>query len=241
MSCFLRGSCPLSSFQTGQPSLMATASIVFESSAMLRRSCERILRITSTRCGIALKSDRPPIMIRGEAFDYGYGSASLRERLYCDTDSDQNSMCGVLIYTASGDSEGSMGGLIRHGEPRAFERLIARAIDRARWCSSDPVCIESSGQGADICNLAACHGCCLVPETFCEEGNRILDRALLVGTPAKDQMGFFATAPIASTDSKTLSEFELKRTVSRFGPVATPSPSGSCRPKVMLPVGEQAH
>lgn len=90
------------------------------------------------------------IVINQLAFDCGYGSASLRERLYCDPDSDQNSMCGVLIYTASGDSEGSMGGLVRQGEPRAFERLIARAIDRARWCSSDPVCIESSGQGRNM-------------------------------------------------------------------------------------------
>lgn len=132
------------------------------------------------------------VVINQLAFDCGYGSASLRERLYFDADNIQDSMCGVLIYTASGDSEGSMGGLVRQGEPKTFERLIARAIDRARWCSSDPVCIESSGQGTDSCNLAACHGCCLVPETSCEEGNRLLDRALLIGTPTTGQMGFFS-------------------------------------------------
>jgi hypothetical protein len=132
------------------------------------------------------------VVINQLAFDCGYGSASLRERLYVDADSVQDSMCGVLIYTASGDSEGSMGGLVRQGEPKAFERLIARAIDRARWCSSDPVCIESSGQGTDSCNLAACHGCSLIPETSCEEGNRLLDRALLVGTPITGQVGFFS-------------------------------------------------
>lgn len=133
------------------------------------------------------------VIINQLAFDCGYGSASLRERLYCDVPNEEDAMSGVLIYTASGDSEGSMGGLVRQGQPGSFERLLVRAFDRARWCSSDPICIESLGQGTDSCNLAACHGCCLVPETSCEEGNRLLDRALLVGTPADDQNGFFTS------------------------------------------------
>lgn len=127
------------------------------------------------------------------SFDCGYGSASMRERIYCDTGSDDEiSMCGVLIYTASGDAEGSMGGLVRQGEPGRLEPTIRRALRNASWCSSDPVCIESRGQGADSANLAACHGCCLMPETSCEEGNRILDRAILVGTPERPADGFFS-------------------------------------------------
>ena len=43
----------------------------------------------------------------------------------------------VLIYTAAGDSEGTMGGLVRMGEPGQLDRTITRALDRARWCSSD--------------------------------------------------------------------------------------------------------
>lgn len=81
-------------------------------------------------------------------------------------------MSGVLIYTAAGDSEGTMGGLVRMGEPEFLGRTIARALDRARWCSSDPVCIESTGQGPDSCNLAACHSCALLPETSCEHPMR---------------------------------------------------------------------
>ena len=39
----------------------------------------------------------------------------IRERVYCDLDYPDKPMNGVLIYTASGDSEGSLGGLVREG------------------------------------------------------------------------------------------------------------------------------
>jgi hypothetical protein len=85
-----------------------------------------------------------------------------------------------------------MGGLVRQGKPGRFEATLRRAIHRASWCSSDPVCIESKGQGSDNSNLAACHGCSLLPETSCEEGNRLLDRALLAGKPENRGIGFFS-------------------------------------------------
>lgn len=131
------------------------------------------------------------VLINQLSFDCGYGSASLRERIYCDLKDSSRPMSGVLIYTASGDAEGSMGGLVRQGKPGRLEGSLVRAIKRAAWCSSDPVCIESPGQGSDNSNLAACHGCCLLPETSCEEGNRLLDRALLVGTPSQPSLGLF--------------------------------------------------
>lgn len=132
------------------------------------------------------------VVINQLAYDCGYGSASLRERLYCDLEDQANPMCGVLIYTASGDSEGSMGGLVRQAKEGLFENIVIRAVEKAAWCSSDPVCIESNGQGAENCNLSACHSCCLLPETSCEEGNRLLDRALLVGKPGAADIGFFS-------------------------------------------------
>jgi hypothetical protein len=131
------------------------------------------------------------VLINQLSFDCGYGSASLRERLDCDFSDPEKPMQGLLIYTASGDSEGSMGGLVRQGNRGRLEPTLRRAISHAAWCSSDPVCIESTGQGVDNSNLAACHGCALLPETSCEEGNRILDRALLVGTPDQPNIGFF--------------------------------------------------
>jgi hypothetical protein len=134
------------------------------------------------------------VLINQLAYECGYGSASLRERLYCASENDNDPMCGLLIYTASGDSEGSMGGLVRQAAQGKFENILVRAIQKAGWCSSDPVCIESHGQGAENCNLSACHGCCLLPETSCEEGNRLLDRAFLVGKPGESHIGFFSTA-----------------------------------------------
>lgn len=131
-------------------------------------------------------------LINQLSFDCGYGSASLRERIYCDADHVDAPMQGVLVYTASGDSEGTMGGLVRQGLPGRLESTITRAINRAAWCSADPVCIESTGQGADNANLAACHGCSLLPETSCEEGNRLLDRAMTVGRIDRQELeGFF--------------------------------------------------
>lgn len=101
-------------------------------------------------------------------------------------------MYGVLIYTASGDSEGSLGGLVRQGMKGLIEDTIRDAVRNAAWCSSDPVCIQSLGQGPDSCNLAACHNCALLPETCCEYGNRFLDRGTIVGTLDDKSIGFFA-------------------------------------------------
>lgn len=128
-------------------------------------------------------------------FDCGYSSASLRERLYVSGNPD-TPMGGVLVYTASGDAEGTMGGLVRMGKPHHLERVVNAAIAHARWCSSDPVCMElgaAGGQGPDSCNLAACHNCALVPETSCEEFNRFLDRWTLVGDPSDPGEGFFSS------------------------------------------------
>ena len=102
-------------------------------------------------------------------------------------------MNGVLIYTASGDSEGSLGGLVRQGEPGRLEDTIVSAIHNAEWCSTDPICINSPGQGPDSLNLAACHNCALLPETCCELGNRLLDRGVVLGTPENPDFGFFSS------------------------------------------------
>jgi hypothetical protein len=130
------------------------------------------------------------ILINQLIFNCGYGSASLRERLY-SSDGD-NPMSGILIYTAAGDSEGTMGGLVRMGLPGRLEAVFEQSLEKAHWCSSDPVCIESTGQGPDNSNLAACHSCCLLPETSCEEGNRLLDRGLVHGTLVNPKIGFFS-------------------------------------------------
>lgn len=133
------------------------------------------------------------ILINQLTFECGYSSASLRERLYVSEDQN-HPMSGVLIYTAAGDSEGTLGGLVRMGRPGNLEPVLERTLASAEWCSSDPVCMElgeAGGQGPDSCNLAACHNCSLVPETSCESFNRFLDRWTLVGSPEDASPGFF--------------------------------------------------
>jgi hypothetical protein len=133
------------------------------------------------------------LLINKLIFTCGYSSASLRERLYV-SEATGRQMAGVLIYTAAGDSEGTMGGLVRMSRPDSLRMVFASALADARWCSTDPVCMDSGdkGQGPDSCNLAACHGCTLLPETSCEEFNRFLDRGLVVGTFAEPALGYFS-------------------------------------------------
>jgi hypothetical protein len=130
------------------------------------------------------------VLIRRLSYECGYGSASLRERIYC-WEGDGREMNGVLIYTAAGDSEGTMGGLVEQGKPGHFELLLRGALEDAIWCSTDPLCIESHGQGIDSLNRAACHACTLLPETSCEEGNRFLDRVALTGSSENRKIGYF--------------------------------------------------
>lgn len=119
------------------------------------------------------------LLIRRLAFTSGYSSASLRERVY--SGEGPSSKAGLLIYTAAGDAEGTLGGLVRQGHPNRLALSLIGALEDAGWCSNDPVCVESKGQGLGSMNLAACHACSLVAETSCERANVLLDRALVVG------------------------------------------------------------
>ena len=130
------------------------------------------------------------ILINQLVFECGYSTASLRERLYISTDSIAP-MSGILIYTAAGDSEGTLGGLVRLGRPERLVNVVRRALSRASWCSADPVCSENlGGQGSRLANLAACHACTLLPETSCETVNQGLDRGMIVGTPDNRETGW---------------------------------------------------
>ena len=100
-------------------------------------------------------------------------------------------MAGILLYTSSSDSDGSLGGLVRKGHSKSFEIIFRNMLQEASWCSSDPICIESHAQGYDSLNYAACHACSLLPETSCEMRNCLLDRVAVVGTIKDRKRGFF--------------------------------------------------
>lgn len=132
------------------------------------------------------------ILINQLVFECGYSTASLRERLYVSADT-AAPMAGILVYTAAGDSEGTLGGLVRLGRPERLSTVVRRALSRASWCSADPVCSENlGGQGSRLANLAACHACTLLPETSCETVNQGLDRGMVVGTPENRKPGWMS-------------------------------------------------
>ena len=120
------------------------------------------------------------LLIREFALECGYNAASIRERLYAEPG--DAPMAGILLYTASADSDGTLGGLIELGKPENLGRLIRQALLRASVCSSDPLCSEHDPERDRSLHSAACHACAFVSETSCELGNRYLDRALLIQT-----------------------------------------------------------
>jgi hypothetical protein len=129
------------------------------------------------------------VLIREFALECGYGVASLKERLYVGTA--ERPMAGILLYTAAPDSEGTLGGLVSLGRPENLGRLIRAALERAQFCSSDPLRAEHSSTEDRSLHGAACHACLYVPETSCERGNRYLDRALLVPIFGQGRISYF--------------------------------------------------
>jgi hypothetical protein len=125
-------------------------------------------------------------LINEWSLEAGYPAASLRERLYASRE-----MAGVLIYTATSDSAGSLGGVVAQGEYKRIRESLDSALSRVSWCSQDPPCMESEASGVDSLNLAACYACVLLPETSCEVNNIFLDRAMLIGTPEDASVGYF--------------------------------------------------
>ena len=135
-------------------------------------------------------------VIRQISVECGYSASALRERLYVsEPDGDRPAMNGVLIFTGSPDSEGSLGGLVRLADPELLEAIVQRTLQSAGWCGSDPVCIETDvAQSGERVSGAACHCCLLLPETACEKFNRELDRAVMAGDSEGTFRGYFADA-----------------------------------------------
>lgn len=122
------------------------------------------------------------LIIKELEYVCGYPAASLQERLYVG-----NKMLGFMIMAIEG-TEGSLGGLVSQCDDiDNLNRIINIAIERAKDCSSDPICENSDGQGVENLNLAACYSCALLPDISCEMFNSFLDRKLLIDR----NFGFF--------------------------------------------------
>lgn len=132
------------------------------------------------------------LLIRRMSLDAGYSASSLRERVYGST---MQGMSGLLIYTATPDSDGSLGGLVDLGRPSRLRSLLRDALQEAQLCSSDPLCSDNEPRVKGMLNGAACHACLLASETSCERSNRLLDRALIVPTLSARGAEYFENPP----------------------------------------------
>lgn len=122
----------------------------------------------------------------------GYPARSIRERIYTDADGGR---FGILLYTATLDAEGTLGGLVQ--QARHLETHLAQALRMASLCSNDPICAQHSpGRSLEerLLHGAACHGCAFVAETSCEMRNDYLDRALVAPTLDEPGAAFFGAS-----------------------------------------------
>ena len=127
------------------------------------------------------------LLITAVALDCGYAASSIRERIYVG-----EAGYGILLYTASPDAEGTLGGLVEAAD--RLDLYLRQAVDMGRLCSNDPVCAQhqpDSRQEDRLLSGAACHGCVLLPESSCERRNDFLDRALVVPTVDEERTAFF--------------------------------------------------
>lgn len=145
--------------------------------------------------GWTIKTDRDAVytlmhtfshlLIKQMAMSSGYSSSAIRERIYFGND-----MAGILLYTGSSDKEGSLGGLVELGTAAQMTNLMRDAFQEALVCTNDPECMNTLPAGKNS-NGAACHSCCMISETACENGNRMLDRGLVVPLAERDETSYF--------------------------------------------------
>lgn len=125
------------------------------------------------------------LLIKQMAMSSGYSSSAIRERIYFD-----GKMAGILLYTGSSDKEGSLGGLVELGTADQMTNLMRDAFQEALVCTNDPECMNTLPAGKNS-NGAACHSCCMVSETACENENRMLDRGLVVPLAEREETSYF--------------------------------------------------
>jgi Domain of unknown function (DUF1998) len=127
------------------------------------------------------------LLITTVSLECGYSASAIKERVYAGEYG-----YGILLYTGSSGSEGTLGGLVQVG--KRIESVLANALEFGRLCSNDPVCAQHKPAEAHeerFLHGAACHGCLLIAETSCEKGNEFLDRALVVNTVENQGAAFF--------------------------------------------------
>jgi hypothetical protein len=144
------------------------------------------------------------MLITSISLECGYAASSIRERLYCHSEpnpmaqlvgqpAQRTTRAGILLYTGTPGSEGTLGGLVEVG--RRVVHHLRQAVSMGMLCSNDPVCAQhrpDDGQEGRHREGAACHGCVLIGEPSCERRNQDLDRSLVVPTVENPDAAFLA-------------------------------------------------
>ena len=82
---------------------------------------------------------------------------------------------GIVIYSQTEKSQ-------LQNKDKAFALLRAKLYDLE--------CLNNVPAGNNS-NGAACHSCCMISETACENGNRMLDRGLIVPIDGRENQSYF--------------------------------------------------
>ncbi len=125
------------------------------------------------------------LMIKEMSLLSGYSSTAIKERIYSS-----ETMNGILLYTGSSDKDGSLGGLVELGSNENIRVIIKKLLENSLLCTNDPLCTNYEID-AETLNGSACHSCSMISETACENGNRLLDRSLIVPLDEKEEVSFF--------------------------------------------------
>ncbi|MFD7935865.1 Zn-binding domain-containing protein [Streptomyces sp. NPDC059755] len=145
----------------------------------------------SCRRAFILRHTLAHLLVNQLTYECGYSSASLRERLYVSPGPDD--MAGILIYTAAGDSEGTLGAWFGRASPVGWRERCrtawhtlrgvprTRCASRARAKVPDPAILPPA-------TVARCFQRLRARSTTAS-----FDRALVVGGLGRSELGFFVT------------------------------------------------
>lgn len=138
----------------------------------------------------------------------GYSAAAIKERIYCHRSTEpENSRAGILLYTGTPGSEGTLGGLIEVG--RDIVQHLKKIDDYFSLCSNDPVCAKHKPNNKATERWqegAVCHSCLLIAEPSCERMNRDLDRTLVIPTVVNKDAAFLGNWIVQNRQSQNSDE-----------------------------------
>ena len=114
------------------------------------------------------------LLIRRFELEAGYAGSSLRERIYCDDD-----MAGLLIYTATPDSEGTLGGLVELARREDLGPMLKRALEESTAVRKRPVVRvpQACPTTTPTSTARPATPVCSCPKRAARQGNHYLDRS----------------------------------------------------------------